>query len=163
MTISVVSTTDTPEAVTAAIGGAAPKEEKTPETTPAPVLEKDTEQKPTSDSEPDETETEETDAAEADAKDASTKDKPKNKGGFQRRIDKLNAKKADAEREQSANVAERPAPPRHAPERLAAGEFGQECRAQVLAAAVKIIRRDDQNAREPQVAGAGPRARRGLV
>jgi hypothetical protein len=72
------------------------------ETPSAPVVPETTEQKEPAKSdiaETEEVETESKDDAEELEASGDDKDKPKKKGGFQRRIDKLNAAKADAQRE----------------------------------------------------------------
>jgi hypothetical protein len=100
MTIQVTSN-DAPEQV------AKPVEAAKEETKSAPVADQATEQNESTVSDAEETEAKEEskDESEDEAGDESAesegnaKDKPKKKGGFQRRIDKLNAAKADAQRE----------------------------------------------------------------
>lgn len=116
MTIDVVSTTDTPANVKAAIGGReAPKGDPKPEQPDksAPAPEKGAGQKAASDSEPEETDQEGEDDSEDDDsekaaadKDASQKDKPKSKGGWQRRIDKKTAENSDLKRQLAAREQE---------------------------------------------------------
>lgn len=97
MTIQVISNEPTPVTET-------PKAEVKEEIKSAPVNE--TEQNAATESETVETEVEDgkdesddVDGDELDASDDSEKDKPKKKGGFQRRIDKLNARYATAQQE----------------------------------------------------------------
>lgn len=99
MSLNIVSTTDSPEAVKAALGDLTSKKDEGKEAKSAPA-EKEQEQK-----EAPESDTEGKDAkgeteSESQEDEGSETDQPKkNKGGFQRRIDKLNAKKSEAERE----------------------------------------------------------------
>lgn len=95
MTIEVRSN-EVPEPV---VEAKEPKKEQS-----APEAEVSQEQKKSSDSEAEETEADEVsdesdEESDKESDDDSDRDKPKKKGGFQRRIDKLNAAKADAERE----------------------------------------------------------------
>lgn len=98
MTIQVTSTTDPTETAKAEVQKeqvqSAP-EAKAPEQKES--TESGTEETEAKESETNESEEDVSDE-ETEAKD-SEKDKPKKKGGFQRRIDKLNAAKADAQRE----------------------------------------------------------------
>ncbi len=69
---------------------------------------------------------------------------------------------ARAERHEPADVAERPAPARHATERTWPGDLGQKGGDQVFAGAEKEIRHDQQRNGEHQRAGTGePERRRG--
>lgn len=109
MTIQVVSSTDAVEPKAAASdSGTEGKAAAKAENTSAPAAkaaeqkeasESDTEGKEAKANDKDDSENEsEAEAKAGDAND-SEQDKPKKKGGFQRRIDKLNAAKADAQRE----------------------------------------------------------------
>lgn len=101
MTLNIASTTDSPEAVQAAVGDSAPSEPAKETSAPA----KDAGQKVEADSETVDDGEEENETDPADQKTAESKEKPdtetppKKKGGFQRRIDKLNARVADKDRE----------------------------------------------------------------
>lgn len=107
MSITVTSTTDTLENVQSAMGGKAP-DPKPVEDKSAPEA-KSTEQNKTEDSEATETETKEAEPAESETpkeskefegdEEEADKGKSKKKGGFQRRIDKLNARVSERERE----------------------------------------------------------------
>lgn len=115
MTIQIVSTSDTPEAVQSAIGGEKPKEVQESEK-PAPAPTPESGQKTAAESGTEETETEgegeaeESESGEGEGDKAESTKAKKSKGGFQRRIDKLNAKRADAERERDywRNLATQP-------------------------------------------------------
>jgi hypothetical protein len=96
MTIQVISNSPEPEVK-------APVDEKK-ENAPAPVENKSPEQNEGSESETEQTEakaveSKEDTESENDSEESDDSEKPKKKGGFQRRIDKLNAAKADAQRE----------------------------------------------------------------
>lgn len=97
MSIQLTSTTDSPEAVRAAMGLPPVEEKAKEESEPTDEVE----QKEASESETEETEASEAteESEEQEDSEESVEEKPKKKGGFQRRIDKLNAKAAakDAE------------------------------------------------------------------
>lgn len=88
MSVQVTSTTDTPEAVTAALGDLAEK-----------VIDPVEDKKSASAEKADETADESDASEEQDETETDDVEKPKKKGGFQRRIDKLNSKASLAERE----------------------------------------------------------------
>jgi hypothetical protein len=93
-TVSLQSTTDSPELIQAALGV---KEEVKDKSAP---VDNSTEQKYPSDSETEETEEREaSEESDGDEPKDLELDKPNKKGGFKRRIDKLSAAKAEAQRE----------------------------------------------------------------
>lgn len=101
MSIKIESTTDTPEAVTAALGNLAPKEESVEtkvETQDTSASEK-TDEKELSESETDTSESDETEETDSDEEAQDDKPKKKSKSGFKRRIDKLNARISQYEKE----------------------------------------------------------------
>ena len=102
--VQVVSTTDKPAAVTAATGGLAPEKvkETKPEATAEGASEQALEASEIEESDPSEMpeEAEATEGEEDDAEnDEASEERPKKKGGFKRRIDKLNARNAEKDRE----------------------------------------------------------------
>lgn len=106
MTIQITSTTDSPEAVQAAMDSPAHGGEKKTEAKSAPETKSSTEQKKSPESDPVENETDEDQSDESEADDSqepeakdSENEKPKKKGGFQRRIDKLNQRASAAQQE----------------------------------------------------------------
>lgn len=107
MTIRIDSTTDTPEAVQAAIGGkaegdrasktnASAQEEESSQSKPS---ESDPESQEEEGKEKEDSETEKESASEDDDPENSEDDQPKRKNGFKKRIAKLNARISDRERE----------------------------------------------------------------
>ncbi len=68
---------------------------------------------------------------------------------------------AGAQAHQAADIAQAPSPSRHLAERATGRQFRQECRYQILAAAVKKIGKHDQRDGEPQAARPGKRKQRG--
>lgn len=117
MTMQLNSTTDSPEAVTAALGDLAskkpavettPAEETTEEETEAEAdaeveegeeVEEESEEAAGSESEEESDSEEEESDPEVDEEEEAEEVKPKKKGGFQKRIDKLSKAKSDAERD----------------------------------------------------------------
>lgn len=105
MTIQIDSTTDSKENIAAA--NAEPKEskEKAEKDESAPAEKSEQKESPESDTEEKESDGEEKDESEDDADEESVEakdakeDKPKKKGGFQRRIDKLNSRYTAAQAE----------------------------------------------------------------
>jgi hypothetical protein len=88
--IQVTSTTDSPEAVMAAVGNLAPKEE---------IVVEETENETKGEEKPPETLEESEEEVEASEDDEPEEERPKKKGGFKRRIEKLNSKISQAEQE----------------------------------------------------------------
>lgn len=96
MQVNIESTTDSAEAVSAAIAGKKVEANTTEdvENKSAPEIENDTDE-----SESTESEAEENDDLEDSDEESGEKDKPKKKSGFKRRIDKLNSKLTAKEQE----------------------------------------------------------------
>ena len=95
MSIKIESTTDTEAQVTAAAGGAKPKEEKVESVAPKA-------EKPEAAEKDEESDTSKDEAEESESEDDELEEgeqKPKKKSGFKRRIDKLSKQKAELERE----------------------------------------------------------------
>lgn len=105
MTIKVESTTEPKVEAQPAVSGGAPKVDgDAVDNKSAPVADKATEQKPAAKSDAAEADAEEHETDDADSEsekdqDGDAKDKPRKKGGFQRRIDKLNARNSAAQAE----------------------------------------------------------------
>lgn len=102
MTISITSTTDSAEAVTAAMGNLASKEvvAETPKDAPIPEPSEAVDDTEVIEPEVEASEEDEEEAEELEETEDETEDpKPKKKGGFQKRIDKLNKKLSAADQE----------------------------------------------------------------
>lgn len=100
MSITITSTTDTDEAVLAATGDLAIEPVETDnESASAEETEESTEDSDTSEGTEESEDNESDDESESDDEDDEDKPKPKKKGGFKRRIDKLNSKLSAKEQE----------------------------------------------------------------